>query len=852
MFKSATYILLLISAGALIVLTTLSIPLIFEEEQREDLRNDLGRAWGGTQAQFRLMAYDQVAAAERSANDEKLALIFVDAWAAAGANEPVEGAVAEAPEPTPSASRADAVSADLARAYRQDLVLVLTRKGEVLSSSHDQGPKRGEDLSGLPPVRDALQGLRRDWIWAAPGGVMLTAASPILVSRGSTREVAGVVLVGERMDSARASEITSRVEPVRHNNSTLGLAFVHKGDKLGSSIKDAELQALISRAAGGYSSTDLPYLKAEDAAAQIRVEGPDDQKVAYLTSALSDDDEGKDFGVVLLLSRKSTGSGLIDLAVASHYLEVAPGQGPPTMVVFAIAVVLFLLGLLLISSEIAAPARKLIAELTRIEGHIEEGEVRSKNFRGINFRVARQINTILTGLRKRLERERQNAQESLVPADAIEALPAQPWPSTGATEAPSRHVSGQKRDQKPQGLPFSDSKEIKLPVEASEKRMPTGQFDLIEKSAPKRIQLDDDEVKPHLSPFLTREDSVDQAAAADDDDDAAHLRELVALDDDAQGEGKGEALDLAEVEAEPFEQRDEAAAAFNDVHSGAPALDDSDLDQDPADAHSMEQVAESLADELVASLSSDGLFDEQDAAEEADEDDAEDATVDVSSAQLQDLIAAVGVTSSLKPRSLKTGTEAATLVDNLGVVRSLARNTAESNEPEELDALSSSAIVASPPPPPPRKPFSKEVSTAEVNRGDEAFQAALAASARGGNAAQGPFGAEPSQLKPIPSTLAPPQRNPVVHQAPTTPGTAPKPAAETIDPDQQYFEKLYQQFVKTKEECDEPTDGLTLDKFVKRLHKNKAQLMERYNCRSVRFQVHVKNGQAALKATPIK
>ena len=36
------------------------------------------------------------------------------------------------------------------------------------------------------------------------------------------------------------------------------------------------------------------------------------------------------------------------------------------------------------------------------------------------------------------------------------------------------------------------------------------------------------------------------------------------------------------------------------------------------------------------------------------------------------------------------------------------------------------------------------------------------------------------------------------------------------------------------------------------LRKNKEQLVAKYNCRTVKFQVYVKDGKAALKATPVK
>jgi len=42
------------------------------------------------------------------------------------------------------------------------------------------------------------------------------------------------------------------------------------------------------------------------------------------------------------------------------------------------------------------------------------------------------------------------------------------------------------------------------------------------------------------------------------------------------------------------------------------------------------------------------------------------------------------------------------------------------------------------------------------------------------------------------------------------------------------------------------------DKFVEKLEKNKQSLVSRLSCRDVKFQVYIKDGKAALKATPVK
>ncbi len=77
------------------------------------------------------------------------------------------------------------------------------------------------------------------------------------------------------------------------------------------------------------------------------------------------------------------------------------------------------------------------------------------------------------------------------------------------------------------------------------------------------------------------------------------------------------------------------------------------------------------------------------------------------------------------------------------------------------------------------------------------------------------------------------------------------PAASAND-EEKHFQEVFRDFVATREKCREPADGLTFDKFKAKLLKNKEQLVTKYQCRTVRFQVYVKDGKAALKATPVK
>jgi hypothetical protein len=92
--------------------------------------------------------------------------------------------------------------------------------------------------------------------------------------------------------------------------------------------------------------------------------------------------------------------------------------------------------------------------------------------------------------------------------------------------------------------------------------------------------------------------------------------------------------------------------------------------------------------------------------------------------------------------------------------------------------------------------------------------------------------------------------------------TAPPPAVRAGTPhmgnsavalsEEQHFQDVFREFVSTREQCGEPNDGLTYEKFVGKLRKNKEQLVQKYACKTVRFQVYVKEGKAALKATPVK
>ncbi len=111
-----------------------------------------------------------------------------------------------------------------------------------------------------------------------------------------------------------------------------------------------------------------------------------------------------------------------------------------------------------------------------------------------------------------------------------------------------------------------------------------------------------------------------------------------------------------------------------------------------------------------------------------------------------------------------------------------------------------------------------------------------------------PSGEQPAQQV---SNGAPPRagmRAPAIPPPPppmTNPGASPQG-------DEAHFQDVYREFVSTRERCGEAADGLTYEKFAAKLKKNREQLIQKYNCKTVRFQVYVKEGKAALKATPVK
>ena len=66
------------------------------------------------------------------------------------------------------------------------------------------------------------------------------------------------------------------------------------------------------------------------------------------------------------------------------------------------------------------------------------------------------------------------------------------------------------------------------------------------------------------------------------------------------------------------------------------------------------------------------------------------------------------------------------------------------------------------------------------------------------------------------------------------------------------WRRVYEEFVATKQQCGENVTGFTFEKFEQTLRKNQEALVKRHGAKRVKFSVYVKDGKAALKASPVK
>jgi hypothetical protein len=72
-----------------------------------------------------------------------------------------------------------------------------------------------------------------------------------------------------------------------------------------------------------------------------------------------------------------------------------------------------------------------------------------------------------------------------------------------------------------------------------------------------------------------------------------------------------------------------------------------------------------------------------------------------------------------------------------------------------------------------------------------------------------------------------------------------------VAPDEVHFQDVFHEFLAVRERCGKRRRA-DLREVRRQARKNRDQLVQKYGCRTVRFQVYVKDGRAALKATPVR
>jgi hypothetical protein len=105
----------------------------------------------------------------------------------------------------------------------------------------------------------------------------------------------------------------------------------------------------------------------------------------------------------------------------------------------------------------------------------------------------------------------------------------------------------------------------------------------------------------------------------------------------------------------------------------------------------------------------------------------------------------------------------------------------------------------------------------------------------------------PAPPSPAAAAALPPEIAPVAEAS----FVAALPADDSFD-EVADWRRVYEEFVAVKRQCGEPTAPLTFDKFKGTLQRNKDALVARHSCARVKFTVYIKEGKAALKASPVK
>jgi hypothetical protein len=123
--------------------------------------------------------------------------------------------------------------------------------------------------------------------------------------------------------------------------------------------------------------------------------------------------------------------------------------------------------------------------------------------------------------------------------------------------------------------------------------------------------------------------------------------------------------------------------------------------------------------------------------------------------------------------------------------------------------------------------------------------------------------------EPAPLAQEPAEEPAPAYAAPAAPFEAPAPvplpgpgngvaeaslarAASSAEEDEAHWRLVFDDFLRVRGQTGEPALPVAYDRFREKLQRNRDQLVQKFGCRTVRFQVYVKDGKAAVRATPVR
>jgi hypothetical protein len=141
--------------------------------------------------------------------------------------------------------------------------------------------------------------------------------------------------------------------------------------------------------------------------------------------------------------------------------------------------------------------------------------------------------------------------------------------------------------------------------------------------------------------------------------------------------------------------------------------------------------------------------------------------------------------------------------------------------------------------------------------GDEAPSSASSSSLKAVLPAPHAMPAPGPAAMPAPHAMPAPPASPKVPPPPARGAVPPPPVAAASTgsdgADEAHYREVFAEYLATRQQCGESTQDLTFEKFCVTLRKNRDQILQsRADARGVRFSVYVKEGKAALKASPTK